>query len=307
MKFFLFGLAAAFDHEMVSMMKDVVKDKPTFVEIEFELSSNKTIDPKVEQVTELLLEHHREQLLGAPDGCKDCIDRVVKCWYHVAFQKVGEWCAKETKCPIKKKICKIFKDEPEVFAGMLFVWGHPIDDGYFYCMGKGECKPQDLLTTFGKGDGITNMEEIVLSDAKEWEKDEEPTSEIELWQTESEIEDLLLQGELQTWGMGMDKDGGYKKCVKKASCWVMKKVIHKICAWCKKATKPEDKAKCAWMKAHKKFTFGALLAAVQPWKYAMGYCCPHEGPKKYVKKFAETFGFMKRDMSHKVQEKEFHA
>merc|ERR1719458_897179 len=84
----------------------------------------------------------------------------------------------------------------------------------------------------------------------------EDTEETELYQTQEEIEEILMQGDMKMFGADLDGDD-FKKCVRKSSCWVMKHVIKKI---------------CDWMKAHKKFTFGVLLAIVQPWKYAEGYC-----------------------------------
>jgi len=311
MKLFLLGVAAAFDHEMVTMMKKISGEhKPSVVEIELEWE--KPMDPRIEQIKDIITKQHQEE--QCPEGncpCMDCIDKAVKCWYHIAFQKMDDWCAKPSKCPVQKRICKVFKNEPEIFAGMLFVWGHPMDDGYFYCYGHGECKPKDMFPGLnGQGGMMAAVEDFSLADT-EWEKQEEPTSELELFHTESEIEELLMMGEEKMFGMELFGGDKYKKCVKKTSCWVMKKVIHKICDWCKNATKKEDVKKCDWMKAHKKFTFGALLVAVQPWKYAMGYCCPDRKPQ-FKKRFAKkNWGFMKKlnHMSDEVQQnaKEFHA
>merc|ERR1711915_610171 len=125
--------------------------------------------------------------------------------------------------------------------------------------------------------------------------DESATTDTELYQTEAEMEEFFSADDMQMYGSESKDD--FKTCVKKASCEVMKHVVKKICEWCKHATKREDIAKCLWMKAHKKFTFGTLLASVQPWKYAEGYC--YKGPKPQFKQLQSMQHL--NEMSHKVQ------
>jgi len=303
MKFLLLSVAAAFDQEMVNMLKSI-NAKPTLIEIQSRM--NQPVDEEVDAMSSVssILQHHMAAQLENPkEECSKCIGQVVKVWYDTAFKKTKAWCEKPSKCKVKERLCRIFKNEPEIFAGMLFIWGHPSDDGLFFCMGKGKCTAPAIKSSgVGQEDMMESVANITMSSVVASAHDESASTDTELYQTEAEIEDFFLEEKMKISGSEFKDD--FKTCVKKASCWVMKHVIEKICDWCKKATKKEDIEKCKWMQAHKKFTFGILLASVQPWKYAEGYC--YQGPKNQFETFQSTSMQHLNKMSDKVQQGEEH-
>jgi len=302
MKFFLLSVAAAFDHEFVVMLRKNIKQL-TPVQIE-QIQDIQDLHPEVHKIQDMLYEKQIEAYPEQDGGCDDCMLKFVKWWYDQTFKYFEDWCSKDTKCPVQKRICKLFHDEPKVFAGVLYVWGQPVDAGYFYCCGKGECKMPSGLAKVGSM-GTDTMKEAIenlnLGNSASWDQPEEPGTEMELYQTQEEIEEIILQGDFKLFGEEFDTDD-FKQCVKKTSCWIMKHVMKNIVDWCKKTKDPKAKKECDWWLAHKKFTFGAALAYTQPWKYAEGYCCP-DRPKNPFKKLA---GFMQQlnGWTHAIQEKE---
>ncbi|CEL93219.1 unnamed protein product [Vitrella brassicaformis CCMP3155] len=63
-----------------------------------------------------------------------------------------------------------------------------------------------------------------------------------------------------------------KYCVKKTAMRVMKKVVRRVVRFCEGTDKPMAKKACQAAKDHPKVAFGYLLAKVEPWKFAVGFC-----------------------------------
>lgn len=258
MKSFLIGslyLAAChMDNEMYILLKEIKKDvTPTADEIRYHRENDLEIDERAHQMTILQAD--------CPAKCKECVEQGVKRWYHYVFQKLDAWCNSDDKCPIKKRVCKLKDEHPKVLAGMLYIWGQPATSEYFFCMGEKLCDiPNDAIDQLKE-----TFDYMTIDDSSSWRKS---------------AQDGQCESELHSFGDDTPcyGDDCPNKCEKDATCKVMKHVIDEIKEWCKKATKKCDVEKCEWMKDHKEFTFGVLLAAVQPWKYAYGYCYPHDSP-----------------------------
>lgn len=79
--------------------------------------------------------------------CAKCIRGVIDYIMKLEMGKFEDWCAKEygKKCPIKERLCALLKKSPKTVAGMVFAWVTPFRDGLFWCLGHGECKPEDAL------------------------------------------------------------------------------------------------------------------------------------------------------------------
>jgi hypothetical protein len=243
------------DNEMYIMLKEIKKDvTPTADEIRYHREHDLEIDERAHHMTILQAD--------LPSKCKECVEQGVKCWYHYVFQKLDEWCNKDDKCPIKKRVCKLKDEHPKVLAGLLYIWGQPTTSEYFFCMGENLCDVP-------KEQAIDQLKEtfdyMTIDDSSSWGKLEQD-GQCELEIQSPEYDDPCVG------------DDCPKKCIKKVSCCVMKYYIDKVKKWCKKATKDCDKKRCEWMRNHKEFTFGVLLAYVQPWKFAIGYCHPHPDP-----------------------------
>jgi len=266
---FLYQAVCHVDSEMYAMLKEIKKDvTPTAEEIKHHRDNNLPIDERAHHMTIL---HDAD----CPAKCKECVEQGVKAWYHYAFKKMDEWCKHDSKCPVQKRICKLKEDHPKVFAGALYVWGQPVTDEWFFCMGEQLCdipKEQKIDQIYEAFGNMTFDDSYALG-----KLEQEGQCELEIQSPEYDYECV--------------GDDCPKKCIKEVSCCVMKYYIEKVKDWCKKATNDCDKKKCEWMRNHKEFTFGVMLAYVQPWKFAMGYCHPHPDPTQELDGNDESLEF----------------
>lgn len=177
---------------------------------------------------------------------------------------VEKWCKEH---PPKKKggkmFCHLLEKKPDVVEGMVIFWIHPLDLGFAYCLGHGDCKRKPNVTEFIEDDVKFGLEHVM--------------HHVNMSNTEMKKEMVEYH-----------KDDHYKKylrhrhedkpcphCMKAVSEKVMGCAIKKVIAWCEHAKCPKAKAICKWAGQHKGIAYGFLLAMVEPWKFAMGYCWPH--------------------------------
>lgn len=287
------GLAFAYDGAMVAKLRMWTHslEKPTPEEIEARYNESRhrgDLIPEWHKEVDQFLQKEEE------DGqCKECVMKVTKIIMEKAFDKMEAWCKDDDdRCPVKRKLCWLLAKAPKVLCGMMVHWVRPMADGWFLCVGKGLCQPKEdnnmkeenILSL--EGDTRAVVDEMGLDSTMTWGTlDLESESDIQVFQQMDEIaiDDAFMEEEkaIAAFG-GEENDQGpkpCKKCMKKVTCCVMHHVIKKIVEWCKKDENNKKRAcMCNWMKNHKAFTFGYLLASVEPWKFAYGYCLPHDKP-----------------------------
>lgn len=206
------------------------------------------------------------------DKCKQCVMAVSAKVVTDVMERISKACEeKPPKVKWMKKFCWLVANKPKVVVGMVIFWTHPINLAGAYCVGHGDCSPKsDPSAHFDIEDDMKfKLGQVVR--------------EVTLSSHSDDSEHLLMALEKEDcngYEEEEDDDDEIKprpdhKCMKCVGKKVMEMTIKKVEAFCKK-TKCEHAQKiCKWAEEHKDEAFGFLLAAVEPWKFAIGYCWPH--------------------------------
>lgn len=286
---FCLEMAEGYDQELVKMLRTRLEEhgKPNLDHISRDKIAEETADFD-QKLMPSMIETSQEFMEQQDDKkCKTCVMEVAKYVMKYEFDKLEAWCNDDSpsKCPVKKRICRMLEKVPDVLAGLIFDWATPLRDGTFWCLGHGECKAEELMKE-DKGsimpfDVIKSLNKVNLDDFEglniadgeerfDWEDEEDFAMEL---------------GSIQ--GEQIDMPGHpkpCKKCMRKVIRAIMKHTVEKVCEWCQNHKDDKKIAWiCNWAENHKKFVFGVLLGVVEPWKYAYGYCLPHENHDNKLK------------------------
>lgn len=290
---FCLELAEGYDQELVRVLRTKLEEhgKPDFDGISPDTIAEKTAGFHQKLMPSMIEETSEDFHFMKPQDdkkCKTCVMEVAKYVMKYEFDKLEAWCNDETpsKCPVKERICHMLENNPEVLAGLVFDWATPLRDGTFWCLGHGECKAEELMKEdkgsimpfdVAKPLSMINLDEFsglnMTNEETQFAGDEEDFA-MELASMEEEKIDMP----------GHPKP--CKKCMRKVIRAIMKHTLEKVCEWCQNHQDDKKIAWiCNWAKNHEKFTIGVLIGVVEPWKYAYGYCLPHENEHKL--KFAK--------------------
>lgn len=228
------------------------------------------------------------------DECEKCVGSVAKFIMDKVVKGLDAKCAKPSKCSKQKRFCMLYKKHPKIVIGMMWFWVRPVGDGYLYCMGKGSCKPkqidleniQDVMKLGMDAAHLLDfaVKELEFNESFKFDVEEAKKMEIQVRRQdqdyEEELEESLATPDYGDFGL-QEAFGGPKPpraCVEKVIKHIMKMVVKKIVHWCHdpKAKCPVREKVCKWASEHKEMALGYLLAAVEPWKYAEGYCMHQE-------------------------------
>merc|ERR1712032_990095 len=79
------------------------------------------------------------------------------------------------------------------------------------------------------------------------------------------------------------------KCMRRSTKYVMLHVVSRIKGMCMQSDSIKTQKMCHFAREHKDVAFGMLLAKVEPWKFAFGYCVHRKGDSfwGFVKKVKE--------------------
>jgi len=244
----------------------------------------------------LLHEHARPQqispvvVLKNADTCKPCVQEVSKYLIEETVGKMKKMCEKASNGPhgcVAGKICGMMAKHPKVTLGMMMEHVRPVSMGMAYCTGKGACKKPDEVTMAEIAMGEQPHEALLQNfDEVDWTDIEEHTEELEVTQGND--------GQMEASQMCMQEKPQHHKvcphCMKHAMRYVMGHAIKKVKMMCMKSKCPVMQKMCPWMKQNKEVALGMLIAKVEPWKMAFGYCVhkkrSHQGPAHKMMHFA---------------------
>jgi hypothetical protein len=203
-------------------------------------------------------------------ACKQCVVGGTKFVMEHAISVLKEKCAKAASKSCKfSKICKFMGKHPKVALGMVFQHVRPMSLVTAYCTGKGSCAKPDEVS----------MDEI-LSGEQPHEALLEDFDKIDWSGVVDEAKDMVLpeqkEDSMTQWEEPQCEEKSDMKvcphCLKKAMRATMKFTFMKVKAMCMKNDSPKMRRMCPWMAQHKAEALGMLIAKVEPWKFAMGWC-----------------------------------
>jgi hypothetical protein len=230
---------------------------------------------------------------GGDHECGECV-RYIAAHIIKSVDAVVALQCKNTSCPIIKKRCDWIRNNQEEWTGYLVYQVRPASDGYSYCMGSGMCKHPgvNFTTNFDATDPFQLVEQLSTSadyiardlqlddSAEEPDDDDEP----EMFGRDDGDNQHEFQGLRWTGDDEVGDPPGSKarciKCLRKGVKWVLKRHLKHLEKECKDTKCPKIKAWCKWGKDHQKFIRGMVYAHVQPYKYAIVWCCGNKDCKK---------------------------
>jgi len=208
-----------------------------------------------DMMTKIFPPQHHEWLEGVVyDGdeseCHKCVMDGAKYVVNEKMDEIAKWCKGEEpkKIEAHREFCELLERSPQVVVGMVIFWTKPLGLGFAYCLGKGECKMED---------GAAESLDIQVP-ATEW-YNINGTSIVQAME--------MNHGSLR---------GGHKECMERCSKGVMHHVIERVKKFCRETKCPKAQKLCDFAGKHRELAYGYLLAMTEPWKFASGYCWPHE-------------------------------
>lgn len=214
----------------------------------------------------------------APKTCGECHQHGAKYIMEHAMDRLKTMCAVSVHKECKMaKVCGMMAKKPEVTMGMMIEHVRPFSLTSAYCAGKGSCERPDnetmaeiemvmqphdaILNNFDQIDWSNVLEEAGEL-APEEEKNEEEAQEPSFPACEIPQEDHVCP-----------------KCMEHGIKHVMHRALGKIKHMCEETSCPKKQKICGWTKEHREVAFGMLLAKVEPWKFALGFCThkKHDG------------------------------
>lgn len=272
----LLPVAAAFNDELVDTLASSVLDS---------LAPNHfgEFRPTVAEhlpAHQLPLHLLKDAPLNKQDTCGSCAQGGTKWLMEHGMNLMKAKCANVSssnspKACVFEKICFFMGKHPKVALGMMFEHMRPMSLLQAYCTGKGVCgKPDDLtLNEILMGEQphealLKNFDQIDWSSVIDSAKEMGPNK------TESFGE---LAPQCQTPEQAKVCPYCMRKMMKKAVMMAVKKII----GMCHESKCHIMAKMCPWMKENKAVAFGMLLAKVEPWKFAMGWCMSKSGHRDH--------------------------
>jgi len=206
------------------------------------------------------------QAEGYDKDCKECVMTTAKWLNSHAMAKVAEKCATPHSCPQQKAFCELYHVRPRIAEGMLMFWIHPIMISGAFCTGKGVCHPNDQFA---------DVEHHLMIEGLDADLDLEEQMPEEVHNNIRQDVMAITQFEAEQAGAVNDPHPPSHKCIQKVTPHIMLEAMKKVRAHCLTTKSASMKKKCEWVKEHKQLSLGYLLALVEPWKFAYGYCIPH--------------------------------
>eukprot|EP00397_Hematodinium_sp_SG-2012_P042771 GEMP01047382.1.p1 GENE.GEMP01047382.1~~GEMP01047382.1.p1 ORF type:complete len:281 (+),score=61.97 GEMP01047382.1:89-931(+) len=205
--------------------------------------------------------------------CCKCIGNVGCHAVNITMISIQKWCEEHSpKKKDQKRFCKLLERKPAVVEGMVIFWIHPLDLGFAYCLGHGDCKHKPNVTELIGDDMKFGMEHVLHHlNVSNTDGIEKKMTEFHKYHKDDHPKD---EKKMQKYLRHQQDHKPCPYCVKAISALVMQHAIKKVVDWCLHTKCPKAKAICKWALQHKAIAFGYLLAAVEPWKFATGYCWP---------------------------------
>lgn len=195
------------------------------------------------------------------DDKKKCITCVKKTSQKVmcyAFKYIKKYCEK-TKCKRVQKYCKIIEEHKAFGYGLVWEKIQPLGLGAAYCCGSGECKNPSLLPKL-----VSEEEDLIPQDFKEFV---------------TVASNGTLPTVLSQQGDAKGKD--CKDCIHHSMAFVMHHMFDVVNKYCEKSKEPHVKKMCEFIHSHKEVAAGYIFGAIEPWKYAKGFCYGNKKCKGY--------------------------
>jgi len=233
----------------------------------------------------LSMAHYKPQPIedDESDSCKKCYEGVYG-WIKVHVKQwLDEKCEKP-ECKKMAEFCDFRNKAPRVVAGMFIFWTRPTQSAEAYCIGAKACQPKDSIEE-STPDMVTRtlndmMGDINLGesfDLKEAYMEEKKLNVLQINDFMVELEMSNFEHKEEDFEMEeYEHPPPDRKCMGDVMKHIMVVVIKKVVHWCMTSTCPKKKEICEWAGKHKPESYGFMLAAVEPWKVAYGYCFPHE-------------------------------
>jgi hypothetical protein len=228
-------------------------------------------------------EHARPEpalpLLKNQTECKACVQEGAKFVLGHTVSKMKTMCAavntsNDPKSCMAGKICGMMGKHPKVMLGMMMEHVRPMSLSTAYCTGKGACEHPDQITMSEIAMGNEPHEALLDNfDQVDWSEVTEEAQEL----IPIEHDEQMGDTEAHPCQEMRKKMPVCPMCMKKAMRHAMGHGIMKVKAMCKKEMNkdggcPVMKKMCPWMAKNKAVALGMLIAKMEPWKFAFGYC-----------------------------------
>lgn len=223
---------------------------------------------------QLALVSLKEDTSGA--ACGKCVQMATKFVLGHAEGKMKDVCAKVSphSC-ITSKVCEMMGKHPKVTLGMMVEHVRPASLAIAYCFGKGACKKSDNATMDEMVMGEENHQGLLDSfDEVDWSEVQEQTEE--LTQLSDDNAEMASETSRPPCEEHRHRHMVSPFCMKRAMRHVMGHAIRKVKGMCAHSKCPKMKRVCRFMAQHKEVAFGVLVAKVEPWKFAFGFCRARE-------------------------------
>jgi len=208
--------------------------------------------------------------------CEECTERVAKRIAEVAMAKMIATCKAGKGC---RHACQQLDEDAKVVLGMLLVKHRPIELAEMFCAGKGACTKKEVM---GGTVGFHKKAMLMYMEADKEDFDEVIEKAGEMASAAKPGAGHFLGGLMKAFHP-TDRD-----CMHKHIEEVMEKVEGRMAKKCEVLGSQEKKCPilekaCEFKEANPEVFHGAMLAKVEPWKFAMGFCAPHKEAPHPVK------------------------
>ncbi|KAF4650300.1 hypothetical protein FOL47_001262 [Perkinsus chesapeaki] len=177
---------------------------------------------------------------GRHQKCSKCVRKGIKLVMKHAMENFKKHCS-NTTCPFINRLCNVSTQNPDFLFGYLMHNVRPLEMAIPYCLGAGRChlKQRPMIdANLGLGSALNSMLET--------------DSPAGLTTQQSETSDL--------------------KCIARRTAEYFKDLLRTVEKKCASPTSPIMKKLCEFYSHHTNVAKGVIFSAVQPYKYAVGYC-----------------------------------
>jgi hypothetical protein len=206
--------------------------------------------------------------------CGECQQFVAEHVLQYTVSKMKDVCEDAANSPDScklAKICSLMAKDPKVTLGMMIEHVRPLSLSTAFCMGARKCDRPDQVTMEEIATGKEPHEALLDNfDKVDWSEVQAATHE--LWPVAPHDGERLEDAEDATCSSEQPMHKVCPRCMKHSMRRVMGLAIMKVKAMCMKSDSTIMKKLCPWMAQNKEVALGMLVAKVEPWKFAFGFC-----------------------------------